>query len=244
MSLEAQPYVSSPQMTIPLFASSDIDSVEMEQMASQVEDAQYSKNSVIAKIGQLIVPALYFIRSGSVRLSDGKTTKLLKSGEIFAFGSETLLLTQSVKNQPSTFREDGFIALVAQARGYLGEAALKANSVSARHDVLVSEDAKLGRLTLVSMATVLYDITRLGQGKNTLDDTITKDTLKKHQILGAGTFGQVWLTTQKKTKDAYALKIQYKRELIEYGQAKGVIREKEILARMRHPFVSNIVNAE
>jgi serine/threonine protein kinase len=40
------------------------------------------------------------------------------------------------------------------------------------------------------------------------------------------------------------LKIQYKREIIDYGQAQGVIREKNILARMRHPFVMNIVNAD
>ena len=46
------------------------------------------------------------------------------------------------------------------------------------------------------------------------------------------------------TNHAYALKIQYKRELLSYGQAKGVIREKQIMARMHHPFVMNIVNAD
>ena len=76
------------------------------------------------------------------------------------------------------------------------------------------------------------------------DETITTDTLEKCKVLGAGTFGTVWLTRHTATDSAYALKVQYKRDLIKYGQAKGVIREKKVMARMYHPFVMSIVNSQ
>jgi serine/threonine protein kinase len=68
-------------------------------------------------------------------------------------------------------------------------------------------------------------------------------TLKKVKMLGSGTFGQVWLVTHNETKDAYALKIQIKRELIDNGQASGVVREKNLMAVLDHPFVIKLVNA-
>ena len=119
----------------------------------------------------------------------------------------------------------------------------RASGVHALHDAIVSEDAKLGRLSLKSIASVIYDVSRLGQRGSVLDPTITKDTLEMRRILGAGTFGQVWLTRHKLTDNAYALKVQFKRELVDSEQAKGVTNEKNIMARMNHPFIMSIVNA-
>lgn len=63
------------------------------------------------------------------------------------------------------------------------------------------------------------------------------------RILGAGTFGKVWLVTRKGTKNAYALKVQVKKQLIEYNQAEGVIREKNIMAQLDHPFIIKLVGS-
>jgi protein kinase A len=41
----------------------------------------------------------------------------------------------------------------------------------------------------------------------------------------------------------FALKIQCKKELIKHGQAAGVIREKNLMASIDHPFVIKLVNA-
>jgi len=62
------------------------------------------------------------------------------------------------------------------------------------------------------------------------------------RILGAGTFGKVWLVSEKATKDTYALKIQVKKQLIEYNQAEGVIHEKNIMAQLDHPFIVSLVS--
>ena len=60
-----------------------------------------------------------------------------------------------------------------------------------------------------------------------------------------GTFGKVWLVSNKKTgnKDAYALKVQRKREIIKYNQVDGVIREKQVMEKLAHPFIIRLVNS-
>lgn len=68
--------------------------------------------------------------------------------------------------------------------------------------------------------------------------------LKKHTMLGAGTFGRVWLVS-KEARDGsrrpYALKIQSKYVLVQNSQAKGVVQEKNIMARLQHPFIIQLV---
>jgi hypothetical protein len=233
-------------MVIPMFKYSDISPIELDLMASKIEDFEYKKGSAIARMGECVDPAVYIIRSGTIILSDGTHTKRLQEGEYFGFGQETLILTNKLKNQNLNFREDGFAALVTKAGAYMGEKLLKkASGVPALHDAVVTEDARLGRLSLESIASVIYDVSRLvaGQSGSMLNPTITKDALEMRRIIGAGTFGQVWLTRYEITDTAYALKVQFKRELVDSEQANGVIREKNIMARMNHPFIMSIVNA-
>merc|ERR1712161_116054 len=61
---------------------------------------------------------------------------------------------------------------------------------------------------------------------------------------GQGAFGQVFLCREPKSDSPYALKIQYKRELIEQHQADGVIKEKQIMEKMNNPFVMGLVNSQ
>lgn len=64
------------------------------------------------------------------------------------------------------------------------------------------------------------------------------------RILGAGTFGQVWLVSRKSSlgePKAYALKVQSKYELVEAGQARAVVYEKNIMAQLhRYVFLSAV----
>jgi len=63
--------LSQSQMAIPLFAYSDIDSIETELMAAEIQEIEYKTGDIIAKIGQMVVPAVYIVRSGVVvSLSD------------------------------------------------------------------------------------------------------------------------------------------------------------------------------
>uniref|UniRef100_A0A7S2MVM4 cGMP-dependent protein kinase n=1 Tax=Helicotheca tamesis TaxID=374047 RepID=A0A7S2MVM4_9STRA len=103
----------------------------------------------------------------------------------------------------------------------------------------------LGALSLAAAEAVIGDMSRLGKASdmNKLDKNVKLEDLKRHRILGVGTFGQVWMCSLKtdKTK-VYALKIQNKRELLGHHQVDGVIREKNVMASLDHPFVIKLVN--
>jgi serine/threonine protein kinase len=61
-----------------------------------------------------------------------------------------------------------------------------------------------------------------------------------------GTFGQVWLVSRINSdgdQKVYALKIQSKYELCENGQARAVVHEKNIMAQLRHPFISDLAGS-
>ena len=53
----------------------------------------------------------------------------------------------------------------------------------------------------------------------------------------------MWLATSRDTKEPYALKTITKRQLIESGQVKGVMREKQIMACIEHPFILPLVGS-
>lgn len=98
-------------------------------------------------------------------------------------------------------------------------------------------------LGLDAAKIVLKSVNSSVKAESALDPEISLARLKKHRILGAGTFGQVWLATDKKTKSVYALKIQSKRVVVSHEQYDGVVREKNIMAQITHPFVIKMVNA-
>lgn len=205
---------------IPVFAKSDLTPSEIESLASLIKDVEYEKGKfvlfmerVVTEKGHRADPrAIYFIRSGKITLlSKDGNIQVLTKGQYF--GEDTLVMSaQEGKAMERTIQ--------------------------------VIEDCKLGMLTLESIQKVLVDISILGkgrQGHKKPDTTLSLDSLKKYRILGAGTFGQVWLVSDKTSKTPYALKIQYKRELIEYGQVDGVIREKNIMSSLDHPFIIKLV---
>jgi protein kinase A len=75
-----------------------------------------------------------------------------------------------------------------------------------------------------------------------LNKSIRFKDLVKFRILGVGTFGKVWLVSHKRSGTPYALKLLSKREIIGHHQVEGVIREKNIMASLDHPFVVNLVS--
>lgn len=140
---------------------------------------------------------------------------------------------------------------------YFGDDQLRADTIGrskfvSRYTAVAATDCVCGVLKLESFRRIL-DTHHMGkpQNINEIDSirigdlTITLDQLKRHKILGAGTFGQVWLvsrtTLDGKGVRVYALKVQSKYELCESGQARGVVREKNIMAQFHNPFVAGLV---
>lgn len=191
-------------------------------LASALTDYEYKQNQKLITEGQNTVAQLYFVREGKVRItsSDGQRDNIVDEGGYF--GDDMLEMDMGGLKKTTT--------CVAKY------------SVTA-----LSSGAVCGVLPL-RICRNHMDTTKLTNA-STLDldvQTIKLGQLEKHSILGAGTFGQVWLVTNPKGKGKsnfgpYALKIQTKFELLQSHQATGVIQEKNLLEVMHHPFVINLV---
>lgn len=207
---------------VPLFANSDIQCFEIELMGVLIDDVKYPAEKNILSEGDYVdAPALYLVRSGVLEAytNAGKKRRILKAG--MYFGEDTLLPDKDFK--------------------YGGKGGLKQSAET----VEVLEDCVLGKLTLANIDSVILDLSRMGGGKcgrDTLQRSIDIIKLVRHSLLGAGTFGQVWLTSDEKNGNAYALKVQIKRELIDHKQAEGVCRELDVMRKIDHPFIIKLVN--
>jgi hypothetical protein len=61
---------------------------------------------------------------------------------------------------------------------------------------------------------------------------------KRLKLLGEGAFGQVWLVRH--NHKSYALKVCAKYDLIAEGAVHEVVREREIMSRLEHPFIARL----
>lgn len=197
-------------------------------LASCVKDEQYPKGHSINLEGfKLSAPALYLVRGGSngkIRITSKNGDRNEVIGPDFFFGDDQLLSD------------------------------MKGGMVSGYTATVIDDDITLGVLKLESCRKVVntrkmgnqqtfnFDSLKISGGSG--HKPITLNDLHRHKILGAGTFGQVWLVSRAGSdgaKHAYALKVQSKYELVENGQARGVIYEKQIMSQMSHPFVGGLV---
>lgn len=200
---------------VPLIAKSNLSDSDMDKLISLFNQMTYTKGHTFCTLEKSIEPTLYVIQSGSVSRTNykGKTTVI---GKHEYFGDETFEVGKKL--------------------------------VQSRYTIEALEDVTCQALsfTAVQIAFAKLSSSITGppekEGAN-LKKTVHLDNLHKHRILGAGTFGQVWLTSDKRTNAPFALKIQSKRLLIDYNQSDGVLREKDIMSRLNSPFIIQMVNA-
>jgi CRP-like cAMP-binding protein len=197
-------------------------------LAELIVDKSFKKGHTLFTEGTDTDAALYIVREGQVKLIS--TTKaeqkdmLIHQGGIF--GEEMLEHDAREDTNPDS-----------------------ENLFKAQYTATVVEDCILGCLTLAECRTVL-DTTAIGRASRSTQphsisiEDIPMSTLTRHAILGAGTFGQVWLVSRPASdgsRMAYALKIQSKYALVENDLADGLLEEKKILTQLQHPFIINLV---
>jgi serine/threonine protein kinase len=71
-------------------------------------------------------------------------------------------------------------------------------------------------------------------------DKITRNNFEFQYIIGKGGFGKVWKVLEKKHKIIYALKEMKKVKVIDKRSEKSVKYERELLSRLKHPFIVNM----
>eukprot|EP00537_Pseudo-nitzschia_pungens_P003638 CAMPEP_0172373704 /NCGR_PEP_ID=MMETSP1060-20121228/52886_1 /TAXON_ID=37318 /ORGANISM="Pseudo-nitzschia pungens, Strain cf. cingulata" /LENGTH=834 /DNA_ID=CAMNT_0013100113 /DNA_START=170 /DNA_END=2671 /DNA_ORIENTATION=- len=177
----------------------------------------FPPNSIIMTTGEKTSPNLYIIRSGKVMLQGRGIELEMQSGSYF--GEDVLRMD---------------IGGFKTTKEYIAGQTIRT----------LDETVVVGALSIASFRNVV-DTTSLGTKKlvDYKDSSILMDDLIKHSIIGAGTFGQVWLVSHEGTdgdRRPYAFKIQSKHELIEHHQAKGVVEEKKIMEKLNHPFLMRL----
>lgn len=59
-------------------------------------------------------------------------------------------------------------------------------------------------------------------------------------VVGKGGFGKVWKVREKGTGKIYAMKEMRKVKIVSKRSVQSVLNEKELLSRLRHPFLVNM----
>lgn len=197
---------------VPIFANSQLQPFETARLTDLLQERSFPAGTVLAEEGRPFDQNLYIVRRGRIVVASS-------SGQI-----KTLM-----------------------AADYFGENWLKIEPGSpSMQTITVQADTECGVLSKADIESVIGDTKRLGQPMNliqhSLNQSIRHKDLVKFRILGVGTFGKVWLVSHKRSGIPYALKQLSKREIIGHHQVEGVIREKNIMASIKHPFVVNLVS--
>jgi CRP-like cAMP-binding protein len=218
---------------VAVFRDSRLDDAQVSGILDLMHHRKYRHKKTICKAGDEVEAAIYFVRSGSVTLGmdKGKTTETIDTGGYF--GENSMLLDQNKDAEGTPVLQSSFTVIASK------DCAL---------DVLYLEDCRK-----------VVDTTLLGLGKPTkvsaLEQSLEMSDLTKHTMLGAGSFGQVWLvsapeSTKKEKRGVFvfdkrrvfALKVQSKHQLIESDQAEGVVAERNIMASLKSPFIIRLYN--
>ena len=196
---------------VPIFSNSQFQPHELARLTDLITEHVFQPGTILAEEGKPLNQCLYIIRSGNVAVAN----------------------------------DDGVINNLKDA-DYFGDKFLKQkDGFLSKQTITVQTETSCGMLTRRDIEAVIGNIGRLGQplapASANLNKSIRFKDLVKFRILGVGTFGKVWLVSHKRTGTPYALKQLSKREIIGHHQVEGVIREKNIMASLDHPFVVNLV---
>lgn len=204
---------------IPIFAGGEVTDPEVEMLADLMVEVCYRKGEHLAETDKPYKMNLWIIRHGRLVVYSKKHDKLynLQAGDYFGDKSVKGVDTNHVSSYTATCEEN----LTAWV------------------------------LTRDQIETVIGDVERLGQSEDFLkskrDQSIRLQDLIRHRMLGHGAFGRVWLVSHRTTVEgkptikAYALKSISKIKVIEAKLVKAVLREKELLCLLEHPFILSLV---
>lgn len=200
--------------SVPIFGKSLLQPAEFDQLTSLLKVRKYNKGQKLAEAGKVgDNPSLWIVKEGKLMITE-------TSGKIFFLSSGD----------------------------YFGDKAVQADGeYVSKETCIVEEDTICWRLKKTEIEAVVGDVNRLGKPipfkPKAFDTTLTIKDIKQHKMLGMGAFGKVWLATTRENKKPYAMKTITKRQLIESGQVKGVLREKQIMASLQHTFILPLIGA-
>ena len=76
--------------------------------------------------------------------------------------------------------------------------------------------------------------------KTVLKLLVNKNHFEFLYVIGKGGFGKVWKVENKKFKKIYALKEMSKAKVIDKKSEKSIKYERDLLSKLKHPFIVNM----
>lgn len=196
--------------SVPIFANSDVSDPEYRQLAILLTERTFHDGEKLAESGKVDGDELWMIRSGRLLVVREDSGKIYHLDSGDFFGDRNIL---------------------------------SANQVS-RHTATVEDNLVAWQLTKSQIESVIGNITRLGGTSffvQTKSSEIDFKELIKHRVLGEGAFGKVYLVSSVKSKDQpFALKQMVKSDILSSKQELSVVREKDFLSSLRHPFILSL----
>ena len=200
--------------SLPLFSKgeSPLEDPELNQLVGLMEEVAYPKHYKLATAGAKYEMKLWIIRHGRLLVIQKSSGKIYNLDSGDHFGDKSIC--SPVERISS-------------------------------HDAVVEEDMTAWVLTKESIESVVGDIKQLGVPRRPSHKPPSRkilfSELQKHKVLGQGAFGKVWLVEHTPTHKSFALKTVGKLDIIESRQEDSILREKELLELLSHPFILNLM---
>jgi CRP-like cAMP-binding protein len=199
--------------SLPIFAMSDLTQLELERLAEQTIEVSYREGTKLTELGSS-TENLWMIRSGKLLLYGGESGKVYNLEAGDTFGEQYIL------------HDDEFIRT---------------------HYAVCEQNLTTWVLNRDQIESIIVDISRLGEEAGHLEGnkmaTVKRRDIKMFRVLGEGAFGKVWLATNIFTNVPYAVKVIKKQRVLLMKQEKNVLREKDFLASLQHPFILGMVSS-
>ena len=176
------------------------------------EPRSYKKGDTIIKINDP-GDSFFVVREGTAHVlnSDNSMVGVLKEGDFFGEGS---LLSGKPRSATITVETEPFRAFELKKQAF---------------------DKLLGPIKKVLARTNAERKKLLQMQSTTLDEV----KMNCKRALGQGTFGLVKLVVLK--KQAFALKVLQKKQIVSYNLVKNILYEKRMMVESDHPFVLKLV---
>lgn len=197
--------------SVATFVNSDVTDAELKKLATLFKTQDFEENHKLTKPGKPILQSLYVIEKGVI-LTAQDNGELIRLQRGDYFGSRSLT---------------------------------RSGTELSTKTVSVEEDAVCKVLTKEDIIGVIGNIDRLGHDLPPVPVVEklhfeVKD-IQKHKVLGVGGYGKVYLASTAKHPEPFALKALSKKQLADADQSKFVLREKNIMYGINHPFLMNMI---